>query len=178
MTPCSERTKIITQTSLARHRGKKPDRKTKITSIRNEIVESENFMLLKSEYFSALRNTHHDCTNRAITIVLWQWLASRYSTYPRCTLTLSKHFCTPQKHYPPNCPRPIPSYPPPKTGNAAPHMRRANKRDRNLWSGIFSMTIRKDTMILNYVWNTPVAHYGIDTGIDQISPSPKWRSKI
>ena len=70
MTPCSERTKIITQTSLARHRGKKPDRKTKITSIRNEIVESENFMLLKSEYFSALRNTHHDCTNRAITIVL------------------------------------------------------------------------------------------------------------
>ena len=178
MTPCSERTKIITQTSLARHRGKKPDRKTKITSIRNEIVESENFMLLKSEYFSALRNTHHDCTNRAITIVLWQWLASRYSTYPRCTLTLSKHFCTPQKHYPPNCPRPIPSYPPHKTGNAAPHMRRANKRDRNLWSGTFSMIIRRDTMILNYVWNTPVAHYGIDTIIDQISPSPKWRSKI
>ena len=84
----------------------------------------------------------------------------------------------PKKHYPPNCPRPIPSYPPHKTGNAAPHMRRANKRDRNLWSGIFSMTIRKDTMILNYVWNTPVAHYGIDTGIDQISPSPKWRSKF
>ena len=37
--------------------NKKPDKKTKITSIRNEIVESENFMLLKSEYFSALRNT-------------------------------------------------------------------------------------------------------------------------
>ena len=69
MTPCSERTKIITQTSLARHWGKKPDKKTKITAIRNEIVESKIFVILGPKYFGASRDTY-DCTNRAITIVL------------------------------------------------------------------------------------------------------------